>query len=117
VIVPFSRYCIGVYQPKYPWLMIGVPTHGIYFGHSMPPTLQKLPKLNIHKKLQKKLYISKFYKNYIFQKINISIFITCPRNLFWAFHAPHPSKNAQIEYIYKYIIKKNIFQNFTIIYI
>jgi hypothetical protein len=36
-----------------------------------------------------------------------------PRNLFWAFHAPHPSKNAQIEYIYKNIIKKYIFQNFT----
>ncbi len=28
-------------------LMIGVPTHGIYFGHSMPPTLPKTPKLNI----------------------------------------------------------------------
>ncbi len=40
-----------------------------------------------------------------------------PRNLFWAFHAPHPSKNAQIEYIYKNIIKKYIFQNFTINYI
>jgi hypothetical protein len=28
-----------------------------------------------------------------------------PRNLFRPFHAPHPSKNAQIEYIYKNIIK------------
>ncbi len=44
-------------------MMIGVPTHGIYFGHSMPPTLPKSP---------------------------------------------------QIEYIYKNIIKKYIFQNFTI---
>jgi hypothetical protein len=40
-----------------------------------------------------------------------------PRNLFWAFHAPCPSKNAQIEYIYKNITKKYIFQNFTIKYI
>jgi hypothetical protein len=40
-----------------------------------------------------------------------------PRIIFTAFHAPHPSKNAQIEYIYKNIIKKYIFQNFTIIYI
>ncbi len=29
------------------------------------------------KNYKKKLYFSKFYKNYIFQKINISIFITC----------------------------------------
>ena len=57
--------------------MINVPTHGIYFGHSMPPTLQKLPKLEIHKKLQKKIIFFKILQNYIFQKINISIFITC----------------------------------------
>jgi hypothetical protein len=31
--------------------MIGVPTHGIYFGHSMPPTLPKTPKLNIYTKI------------------------------------------------------------------
>ncbi len=47
-------------------LMIGVPTHGIYFGHSMPP---------------------------------------------------HPSKNAQIEYIYKNIIKKYISKFYNNIYI
>jgi hypothetical protein len=29
-----------------------------------------------------------------------------PRIIFRPFHAPHPSKNAQIEYIYKNIIKK-----------
>ncbi len=32
-------------------LMIGVCPHGIYFGHSMPPTLQKTPKLNIYTKI------------------------------------------------------------------
>jgi hypothetical protein len=47
-------------------MMIGVPTPGFYFGHSMPPTLPKSP---------------------------------------------------QIEYIYKNIINKYIFQNFTIKYI
>jgi hypothetical protein len=36
-----------------------------------------------------------------------------PRNLFWPFHAPHPSKIAQIEYIYKNIINIYIFQKFT----
>jgi hypothetical protein len=29
-------------------VMIGVPTPGLYFGHSMPSTLPKLPKLNIY---------------------------------------------------------------------
>ncbi len=40
-----------------------------------------------------------------------------PRIIFTAFHAPYPSKNAQIEYIYKNIIKEYIFQNFTRKYI
>jgi hypothetical protein len=32
-------------------VMIGVSTPGIYFGHSMPPTLPKTPKLNIYTKI------------------------------------------------------------------
>ncbi len=32
-------------------LMIGVPSPGLYIGHSMPPTLQKSPKLNIYTKI------------------------------------------------------------------
>jgi hypothetical protein len=32
-------------------MMIGVPTHGIYFGHSMPPSLPNTPKLNIYTKI------------------------------------------------------------------
>jgi hypothetical protein len=37
-----------------------------------------------------------------------------PRNLFRPFHAPHPSKNTKIEFIYKNIIKKYIFQKYSI---
>jgi hypothetical protein len=40
-----------------------------------------------------------------------------PRNLFRSFHAPHPSKIAEIEDTQKNVIKKYIFQNFTIKYI
>ncbi len=32
-------------------LMIGVPSPGLYLQHSMPPTLQKTPKLNIYTKI------------------------------------------------------------------
>jgi hypothetical protein len=41
-------------------VMIGVPTPGFYFGHSMPPTLPKSPQIE---------YIYKnIIKKYIFQK-------------------------------------------------
>ena len=33
-----------------------------------------------------------------------------PRNLFWPFHAPHPSKILKIEDTEKNVIKKYIFQ-------
>jgi hypothetical protein len=36
-----------------------------------------------------------------------------PLNLFWPFHAPHPSKIPKIEDTEKNVIKKYIFQNFT----
>ncbi len=52
-------------------LMIGVPTHGIYYGHSMPPTLPKSPKLNICTKNNNKKYI---FQNFTNLKINIRIF-------------------------------------------
>ncbi len=32
-------------------VMIGVPTPGLYLGHSMPPTLKKSPILNIYTKI------------------------------------------------------------------
>ena len=32
-------------------VMIGVPTPGIYFGHSMPPTLPKIQKMNLYTKM------------------------------------------------------------------
>ena len=71
-------------QPKI--MMIGVTTHGIYFGHSMPPTLPKIQKMNIYtnlsekniyfKILQKKIYILKFQKK-ITKIINNLYFIIC----------------------------------------
>jgi hypothetical protein len=50
-------------------LMIGVPTHGFIFGHSMPPTLPKSLRIEDIQKNVIKKNISKFYKYYIYQKI------------------------------------------------
>jgi hypothetical protein len=53
--------------------MIGVTTHGIYFGHSMPPTLPKSPKIEYtQKNVIKKYIFQNFTKKYIFQKIKFS---------------------------------------------
>jgi hypothetical protein len=42
-------------------LMIGVPTHGLYFGHSMPPTLPKIAQIEYaYKNIIKQKNISKF---------------------------------------------------------
>jgi len=67
-------------------VMIGVPTHGFILGHSMPPTLPKIQKMNIYtnlsekniyfKILQKKIYILKFQKK-ITKIINNLYFIIC----------------------------------------
>ena len=67
-------------------MMIGVPTHGFILGHSMPPTLPKIQKMNIYtnlsekniyfKILQKKIYILKFQKK-ITKIINNLYFIIC----------------------------------------
>jgi hypothetical protein len=52
-------------------MMIGVPTHGFYFGHSMPPTLTKSPKLNIY------IYIyAQIIKKYIFQNFTKNLLKT-----------------------------------------
>jgi hypothetical protein len=49
----FTRLIFSTDIVQFPnvMVMIGVPTHGIYFGHSMPPTLPKTPKLNIYTKI------------------------------------------------------------------
>jgi hypothetical protein len=50
-------------------VMIGVCPHGIYFGHSMPPTLPKSPQIEyIYKNIIKKYIFQNFTKKYIFQK-------------------------------------------------
>ena len=56
------------YHSLYLWyLMMGVPTHGFILGHSMPPILPKIQKMNIYTNLSEKIYILKFYrKKYIF---------------------------------------------------
>ncbi len=39
------------------YVMIGVPTHGIYFGYSMPPTLPKSPQIEyIYKNIYFKIF-------------------------------------------------------------
>ena len=51
--------------------MIGVPTPGFYFGHSMPPTLPKSPKIeHTQKNVIKNLYFKILQK-----KISIIIYI------------------------------------------
>ena len=67
-------------------MMIGVWTDVFIFGHSMPPTLPKIQKMNIYtnlsekniyfKILQKKIYILKFQKK-ITKIINNLYFIIC----------------------------------------
>jgi hypothetical protein len=53
-----------------PVMMISVTTHGIYFGHSMPPTLPKTPKMNIYTNLSEKNIYIKIYRKYIYFEIS-----------------------------------------------